>query len=230
VFIAKKQKYQNRGLELLEIIQEGNIGLINTVDKFDYTKGCKFATYATWWIKQAIERALSDKGRTIRIPVHAYERLKKIRHIINSYYALNQEELVLDSETISDIARSMHITPEYVELLLKQDHILSLDQPVTASSDSEDELKDFIPYECEPYEVALNGITKQEARDLLESCGFSERDLYVMKMKFGFVSPEPMTLKEISEVVGVTYERVRQIENKCLETLKIHAKKKNILY
>lgn len=203
--------------------------MINSIDRFDYTKGYKFSTYSSWWIRQAIERAIADKGRTIRIPVHGYERLRKIYRIINDYYQENQEELLLDAETISDIARAVDASPEYVELLLKQDRILSFDQPISAFADPDDTIKDFIP-DYSTGETAMDNLERKDIRNLLDSCGFSERDLLIMKMRFGFLSPKPMTFEEIGKEVGLTPERIRQIQNKCLAKLKVRAKKRNIIY
>ncbi len=212
--ISLAKKYMGQGVPFLDLIQEGNLGLMKAVEKFDYRRGYKFSTYATWWIRQAITRAIADQGRTIRVPVHMSDRIRRLYHI-----SRRLEQELGREPTPEEIAQEMKLPPKKVGWMLKiAQRPLSLEKPVGEEKDSE--LGDFIEDQERPTppELASRRLLREEIEEMLNA--LTPREARVLQLRFGLVDGRSHTLKEVGEKFGVTRERIRQIESEALRRLR----------
>ncbi len=220
--VSVAKKYTGRGVPFLDLIQEGNVGLMRAVSKFDYHRGFKFSTYATWWIRQAVTRAIADQGRTIRVPVHMYEQINRLTRANGM---LSQR--LGRAPTIEELAEEMEVLPSKVEYIMRvSQRPMSLEKPVGEEEDSV--LSDFIPDEDadSPQRSAQQQLLGEKLEDILQS--LTPRESRILQLRFGLVDGHNYTLEEVGKKFGVTRERIRQIESGALNRLRHPSRKRKL--
>ena len=220
--VSVAKKYTGRGVPFLDLVQEGNSGLMRAVTKFDYHRGFKFSTYATWWIRQAVTRAIADQGRTIRVPVHMHEQINRM---VRTRHMLSQE---LGREpTLDELAEELEVPPNKVEQIMRvNQHPKSLEQPVGEEEDSV--LGDFIPDDDadSPQDSSNQQVLREAIEEIIQD--LTPREIHTLQLRFGMVDDYAYTLEEVGKKFGITRERVRQIETQALNRLRHSSRKKSL--
>ncbi len=220
--VSVAKKYTGRGVPFLDLIQEGNVGLMRAVSKFDYHRGFKFSTYATWWIRQAVTRAIADQGRTIRVPVHMYEQINRLARANGM---LSQQ--LGRSPTIDELANELGVLPNKVEYIMRvSQRPMSLEKPVGEEEDSV--LSDFIPDEdaVSPQQTAQQQLLNEKLEEIFQQ--LTPREARILQLRFGLVDGHSYTLEEVGKKFGVTRERIRQIESGALNRLRHPSRKRKL--
>ena len=212
--VSLAKRYTGRGMPLLDLIQEGNLGLMKAVEKYDYKRGFRFSTYATWWIRQTISRAIADQARTIRVPVHMSDRIRQMYKVTHDL-----EQSLGRQPTVEEIARALKLSTAKVQWIMKVSWLpLSLESPV--GDDEESELGHFIEDEFSPtpLQSAYQSMLKEKLEEVLAS--LSPREAHILRLRFGLDDGNPYTLEEVGQKFGLTRERIRQIEGRALRRLR----------
>ena len=221
--------YVNRGFDLLELIAEGNIGLIMCVDRFDVNLGYKFSTYAEWWIRQAITKALADKSKIIRVPAHLFQNFMKVNGYLDQYYESHGEDMPLTEENLNQMAQDLGFTMYTIHAAIRYKEVMSLDQPITLESDVKS-FSDFIPsFDESPEDVALYKKQIEEIDDIMVK-HLTDNEKCVLYYRYGFCDGEPKTYSEIGEILGFSAEYIRQLDNKSIQKIRSKLNMQDLKY
>ena len=227
--VSVAKDYLNRGFDLSELIAEGNIGLLVSIEKFDVSLGYKFSTYADFWIRQAITRALSDKSKVIRVPVHLFHNVMKVNGYLDNYYEKNGVDMLLTEENLNQIGQDLGLSRYSVLAAVNYKEVMSLDQPMIVGDDIKSFSDIVASSDMNPEDEILYKKQLEEIGKIIEK-RLTDREKYVIYYRYGFDDGRPKTLREISEMLGVTGEYVRQIDNKSIQKIKAELDRQDLKY